>query len=59
MVRFNAMPSREVTTKLLDLATDGVIDWEQLAKACLNYMSEYDVARMAESEQFDELWNEE
>ena len=59
MVRLNVRTSREVTTKLLDLATNGVIDWEQLAKACLNYMSEDDVSRMAESEQFDELWNEE
>jgi hypothetical protein len=59
MVRFNVRTSREVTTKLLGLATDGIIDWERLAEACLNYMSEDDVARMAESEQFDELWSEE
>ena len=59
MVRFNVRTSREVTTKLLDLATNGVIDWERLAEACLTYMSEDDVSRMAESEQFDELWNEE
>lgn len=51
--------SRKVTTKLIELATDGVLDWEQLAKACLNYLSEAEVAHMAEVECFDELWDDE
>ena len=44
--------SREYTCKLYDLVDEGVLTWEQIAKAALSYMSEYDVKDMAETEEF-------
>jgi hypothetical protein len=41
---------RKVTTMLLELAGDGVLSWEAIAKAALGYMSEADVADMAHCE---------
>ena len=38
---------REVTEKLIDLAEDGVLSWEAIARAALDYMSEDEVADMA------------
>jgi hypothetical protein len=38
-----------VTSELIDLAEQGVIDWETLARDCLGWMSEHDVAQMAQS----------
>ncbi len=43
---------RKVTTKLIDLANDGVLDWETIAIACLSYMSEDHVADMASDNYF-------
>ena len=34
--------------KVQELAEMGSVSWESVAKACLNYMSEDDVANMAE-----------
>jgi len=42
--------TREMTSKLIDMADEGVISWESVAMACLNYMSEADVADMARCE---------
>lgn len=42
--------TRVMTGKLIDMADDGVISWESVAMACLNYMSEADVADMARCE---------
>ena len=42
--------TREMTSKLIDMADDGAISWESVAMACLNYMSEADVADMARCE---------
>lgn len=42
--------TRVMTGKLIDMADDGAISWESVALACLNYMSESDVADMARSE---------
>ena len=39
---------REVTEKLIDLAEDGVLSWEAIARAALDYMSEDEVADMAQ-----------
>jgi hypothetical protein len=39
--------TREVTVKLLDLMDEGALDPRALAAACLNYMSEAEVADMA------------
>jgi len=46
MFRFDHSRARPATTHLLDLAEQGVIDWETLARDCLGWMSEYDVAEM-------------
>ena len=46
--------SREITNKLYDLVDAGVLTWEQIGQAALGYMSEYDVADMAETEGFVE-----
>ncbi len=39
--------TREVTNKLWGMAEDGLLTWEAIAKACLVYMSESEVADMA------------
>ena len=38
---------RETTIKLLNLANEGVISWETLARSCLCYLSEDEVEDMA------------
>lgn len=38
---------REYTCKLLKLAEEGVVNWEGIARECLNRMSEDDVKDMA------------
>lgn len=40
--------TRKVTNKLCELADDGILSWEMIAKSCLDYMSESEVADMAE-----------
>lgn len=37
------------TAKVLELAEQGVLDWETIAREALQYMSEDDVADMASS----------
>jgi len=44
----NQRISRKVTCKLLDMMDEGAIDSRTLAEMCLNWMSESDVAEMAE-----------
>ena len=52
---------REVTEKLIDLAEDSVLSWEAIARAALDYMSEDEVADMAQCNEFidDEFEDEE
>lgn len=38
---------RETTIKLLELANEGVISWETIARSCLCYLSEDEVEDMA------------
>ena len=47
MFRFDHRQSRPVTSELLDLAEQGVIDWESLARDALGWMSEAEVAEFA------------
>jgi len=47
MFRFDHRQSRPVTTELLDMAEQGLIDWETLARDALGWMSEADVAEFA------------
>lgn len=45
---------RKATNTLIELAEQGLISWESIATACLQYMSEADVADMAYCEGFIE-----
>ena len=50
------MMIREKTNALIQCMDEGLLDKDQLILACLNYMSEDDVADMARTEGFlDEL----
>ena len=53
------MHVREATEKLIDLAEEGVLSWEAIARAALNYMSEDEVADMARCNEFIEDEDEE
>ena len=44
-----ANESRQATREVIELAEQGVLLWEQIARDCLNYMSESEVADMAHS----------
>jgi hypothetical protein len=48
MMRFDQRVSRKVTAEVLDLAEQGVIDWESLARDALNWMSEEEVNQFAQ-----------
>ena len=52
MFTFSNRVSRPVTSELLDLAEQGVIDWETLARDALGWMSEADVAEFARSNDY-------
>lgn len=41
------VPIRASTIKLMELADEGILTWEQIGRACLVYMSEDDVSDMA------------
>jgi len=47
MYGFSHRTTRPVTSEVLDLAEQGVIDWESLARDALNWMSEHEVAQFA------------
>jgi hypothetical protein len=51
--------SREATKKLIENIEEGLFTYEQVALACLRYMSEQDVKDMAEAEEFIEDGDEE
>ena len=44
--------SREVTNKLVAMVEEGMLDWETIARAALTYMSEDEVADMANCNDF-------
>lgn len=59
--------ARESTIKVIELAEQGVLAWETIARECLSYMSEADVDDMAsrcdwiseeEEEEVDDSWEE-
>jgi hypothetical protein len=53
---------RKTTNRLIELAEDGVISWEDIARTALNWLSEDDVAEMARVNEFipeDEEYEEE
>jgi len=47
MFRFDHRQSRPVTSELIDMAEQGLIDWETLARDALGWMSEAEVAEFA------------
>lgn len=50
--------TRKVTNKLIeDVVEGGVLSWEMIARACLSYMSEDEVADMAHINEL--LWEKE
>lgn len=42
-----ANESRQTTRRVIELADEGVLAWEQIARDCMNYMSESDVDNMS------------
>lgn len=46
------MATRKVTTLLLEMLEEGILDPQTVIEACFNYMSEADVADMARSNDF-------
>ena len=58
-MNFDSYRSRRTTNKLLELCEEGALDTYQVLLAALSYMSESDVADMAESNEFLEDENEE
>ena len=51
-------PTRQATTRLLSLLEEGILDKDQVILACLNYMSEGDVADMCRMNGFFETGEE-
>jgi hypothetical protein len=49
---------RKITNKVLEMAENGELSWEVLARSALGYMSEDEVHHLAESEGFIE-WDDE
>ena len=47
MFTFSHRQSRPVTSAVIDMAEQGLIDWESLARDALGWMSESDVAEFA------------
>lgn len=52
MFGFSHRQSRPVTSELIDLGEQGVIDWEQLARDLMGWMSEADVAEFARRNEY-------
>ena len=48
----DARRSRAYTCKLIEMAEDGFISWETLARDALGWMSEADVAQFARSNDY-------
>lgn len=44
--------TREVTNKILEAIEEGLLDKDTVILACLNWLSERDVANMAEANEF-------
>ncbi len=59
MFRFSHRESRPVTSELLDLAEQGVIDWETLARDALGWLSEAEVAEFARRNDYLQTEDEE
>ena len=49
---FDHRQSRPVTSELLDLAEQGMLTWEQLARDALGWMSEAEVQQFAKANDY-------
>lgn len=49
---FDHRQSRPITSELLDLAEQGMLTWEQLARDALGWMSEAEVQRFAQANDY-------
>ena len=49
-----ANESRQATRRVIEMAEEGILCWEQVARDCMNYMSEAEVADMAEGNEYFE-----
>lgn len=49
---FDHRQSRPITSELLDLAEQGLLTWEQLARDALGWMSEAEVQKFAQSNDY-------
>ena len=49
---FDHRQSRPVTSELLDLAEQGMLTWEQLARDALGWMSEAEVQKFAQANDY-------
>ena len=54
-----ANEARQATRRVIELAEEGVLVWEQIARDCMNYMSEDEVRDMANSNDYFEGFQEE
>lgn len=54
-----ANESRQATRHVIELAESGMLTWEQVARDCMNYMSEDEVADMARGNDYFEGFQEE
>ena len=54
MYGFSHKDSRPATYELIELAEEGVLDWESIARAALMWMSESEVAHFARANEFVE-----
>ena len=45
---------RKATNKVIEMAEEGFLSWETIARAALDYMSEDEVADMAQCNEFIE-----
>ena len=49
---FDHRQSRPITSELLDLAEQGMLTWEQLARDALGWMSEAEVQKFAQANDY-------
>lgn len=49
---------RNITSKLIEMAEEGAINWQGIARECLTRMSEDEVADMVREMEWDDCWEE-
>lgn len=49
---------RNITSKLIEMAEEGAVNWQGIARECLARMSEDDVADMVREMEWDDCWED-